>query len=180
MKPEDGSKDGSSMQVIEEKPSAKYFNTIKHLQNQISIQKKSMKMQKSVHASYFLEKGELEDFFLDCIEEVKKDIRKRKSQNIQNSKLTFSSSAKSLHKTEEVSLTDFKLSDKKKVVELVVAREEVIKLLQELIFPKNIERKQRPRTGTGQNYGLTHVFSSPGLRDNKNLIRPSTAPKGWN
>jgi hypothetical protein len=157
----------------------KYSNSIKHLQNQIDNQKKTLKIQKAVHASYFLEKGELEEFFLECIEEVKKEIRKRKNQNLPHSRMSNSTSAKSLpKKDEEVGLGEFTITDKKKVVELIVCREEVIKMLQELIFPKNIERKTRPKTGNS--YGLSHVFSTPALQDTRGLIRPSTAPKGWN
>ena len=171
------SRENVSRQAIEDNLSQSYFNTIKHLKSQIDIQKKSMKMQRSVQASYFLEKGLLEDFFIDCIEEVKKDISKRKSQNLPYSKLTPSSSVKNMQKPDNVGLNEFTIKDKKKVVELVVCREEVIKMLQELIFPKNTEKKIRPSTGV--NHGLSHVFSTPSLRENKSLIRPSTAPKGW-
>ena len=177
MRSEVVSRENVSRQAIEDNLSQSYFNTIKHLKSQIDIQKKSMKMQRSVQASYFLEKGLLEDFFIDCIEEVKKDISKRKSQNLPYSKLTPSSSVKNMQKPDNVGLNEFTIKDKKKVVELVVCREEVIKMLQELIFPKNTEKKIRPSTGV--NHGLSHVFSTPSLRENKSLIRPSTAPKGW-
>lgn len=167
-----------SKQANEERPSTSYTNTIKHLKNQIDIQKKTMQVQKSVHANYFLEKGELEDFFQDCIEEVKKEIQKRRNQSVSQSKLNYSSSLKLFQKQDDVKLSDFKSNDKRKLIEMIVCREEVLKLLKECIFTKNIEKKTRP--GTGNSYGLSHVFSSPGLFSNQGLIRPSTAPKGWN
>jgi hypothetical protein len=157
----------------------KVTNTIRHLQNQIDVQKKSIKFQNAVHANYFLEKGELEDFFLDCIEEVKKEIKKRKNQQIPFAKLSASASSKSLYKADdEPGLKDFTSSDKRKVVELIVCREEVVRMLQELIFPKNMQRKHRPTTGN--THGLSHVFSSPSITDYRTIIRPNTAPKGWN
>lgn len=178
IKPDDSIKLSISRPETAVKQQSKFVSTIKHLQSQIDIQKKSMKLQNAVCANYFLEKGELEDFFLDCIEEVKKDIKRRKSQQILHSKY-LSSSQKSLNKpsTDEVSLKEFTVTDKRKVIELIVTREEVIKMLQELIFPKNIHQRSRPATGS--THGLTHVFSTPAITDFKGVIRPNTAPKGW-
>ena len=177
MKADELSNQNTSKPALEERPSSSYFSTIKHLQNQIDTQKKSMKVQKAVPANYFLENGQLEDFFLDCIDEVKKDIVKRRGQAIPHSKLVSSMSLKNIPKPEEVKLNEFTSSDKKKIIELLICREEVLKLLKELIFPRNTERKLRPATGAVPS--LTHVFSSPGIHDYKGLIRPSTAPKGW-
>lgn len=184
IKPEEPSKMIESRPQTAENTQSKFVSTIRHLKNQIDVQKKSMKIQNAVHSSYFLEKGELEDFFLDCIEEVKKDIKKRKNQQVPFAKLSASGSAKSLTRTEdEVALKDFTGTDKRKVVEMIVCREEVLRMLQELIFPKNVQKKFRPNTGiagnSGSTHGLSHVFSSPSIGDYRGVIRPSTAPKGW-
>lgn len=178
IKPDDTLKLSISRPETAVKQQSKFVSTIKHLQSQIEIQKKSMKVQNAVCANYFLEKGELEDFFIDCIEEVKKDIKRRKSQQILYGK-SASNSSKSLLKAadEEVSLKEFTVTDKRKVVELIVGQEEVIRMLQEMIFPKNIQKRSRPATGS--THGLTHVFSSPAITDFRGAIRPNTAPKGW-
>jgi hypothetical protein len=177
-KPDEKSKEVNATNNLELKSSKNISNTINHLKNQIQIQKKTLKLQKAVHASYFLEKGELEDFFINCIEEVKKDIIRRRSQNSNSNRLTYSVSAKSIQKADEVNLSEFTAGDKRKVIELLLSQDDVIRSIRTLIFPRNTERVQRPKTE--KSYGLSHVFSSPVLHSNKNLVRPSTAPKGWN
>ncbi|CAG9316374.1 unnamed protein product [Blepharisma stoltei] len=178
----------------------RYNETIKHLKNQIDILKKSLHAQKSAQSNYVLEKGELEDFFIQCIEEVKKEITKRRSLSLLHARNkmpnTTSSkslrSAKSIEVSEEIKLDQFKDCDKRKVLEMLVCNEEVLALFHDRIFPQTRERpntnmssKRVKSSASSSNllntHGLSsHVFSIPAFSDKKRgLMRPSTAPRGW-
>lgn len=175
----------------------RYNETIRHLKNQIEVLKKSLQMQKSAQSNYVLEKGELEDFFIQCIEEVKKDIARRKNTNLGKSRLPITASSKSLRSAksidpEDVKIEHFKDFDKRKVLEKLLSSDEVLALFHERIFPQT---KERPSTNMSikrikpsqssaslvNSHGLSsHVFSIPGFSDKKSgLVRPSTAPRDW-
>ena len=168
----------------------RYLKTIKHLQNQLEAQKKTLQLQKSASANYLLEKGELEDFFIQCIEIVRKEVVRRKQSN---KRIARSFSSKSLRnqkpKAEEVKLESFTHNDKKKVMELFVSSEEVLSQIQQKIFPP---AKKRPPTASAASLGTQnsstnqmqtlhgfskHVFSVPSFKNKKGLIRPSSSPK---
>jgi hypothetical protein len=57
----------------------KYVDTIKHLKNQIDSEKKNARSLRAEKVNFIMQKNELEEFFLSCIEEVRKDIVKRRS-----------------------------------------------------------------------------------------------------
>jgi hypothetical protein len=59
----------------------KYAETIRHLKNQIDAEKKNAKSLRADKVNFMMQRNELEEFFLQCIEEVRKDIVKRKSLN---------------------------------------------------------------------------------------------------
>jgi hypothetical protein len=57
----------------------KYVETIKHLKNQIDMEKKNARSLRADKVNFTTQRNELEEFFLQCIEEVRKDIVKRKT-----------------------------------------------------------------------------------------------------
>lgn len=57
----------------------KYAETIRHLKNQIDSEKKNARSLRADKVNFMMQRNELEEFFLQCIEEVRKDIVKRRS-----------------------------------------------------------------------------------------------------
>lgn len=60
----------------------KYAETIRHLKNQIDTEKKNARSLRADKVNFMMQRNELEEFFLQCIEEVRKDIVKRKSLGV--------------------------------------------------------------------------------------------------
>lgn len=63
----------------------KYAETIRHLKNQIDSEKKNARSLRAEKVNFMMQRNELEEFFLQCIEEVRKDIVKRKAITAQYS-----------------------------------------------------------------------------------------------
>jgi hypothetical protein len=87
-------------------------------------------------ANYLSGKNELEEFFLECVEEVKKNIKKRKEFQIKNTKYS-KGTVKSTVSTnsKEPKLAGFASQDKAKVIELLMENDNVLLFLYEKLFP---------------------------------------------
>lgn len=60
----------------------------------MEFEKQQNREVKSDQANYITKRNELEEFFLQCVEEVKKDIQKRKDIQSRSSKLSIGKSTK--------------------------------------------------------------------------------------
>lgn len=108
----------------------KYNESIKHLKNTLDNERKKFKQVSAQQSSMFFVKSDLETLFLSCVEEVRKDITRRKVQNYTDQK--YSKRAKTSHPEERPSMTP---SDKRKILELLISNEEVLIMLYEKLFP---------------------------------------------
>lgn len=181
-------------------PEAQYIDTINRLKSQLQLERKNMRDIKSAKTNYLLEKGELEDFFLMCVEEVRKEILARRMKSAQllsrnpSKIMTRASSARHFPKAavpesvEDIKLEMFTEGDKRKVIELLVSNEQVLLFLHNSLFPQKKEPSasqshfqdmssvhslnptNRSRIPSATHGLRSHVFSVP------NLPRPSTAP----
>jgi len=121
----------------------KYAETIRHLKNQIDQEKKNARSLRADKVNFMMQRNELEEFFLQCIEEVRKDIVKRKSLNqaTQKKNMLWSASRGSLAKEStddelpNAKLEHFTATDKRKVIELLMSNENVLLFLYEKLFP---------------------------------------------
>ena len=57
----------------------KYAETIRHLKNQLDTERKMARNLRADKVNFMTHRNELEEFFLQCIEDVRKDIVKRKT-----------------------------------------------------------------------------------------------------
>jgi hypothetical protein len=77
---------------------------------------------------------ELEEFFIDCVEDVKKSIDRRRRKAAATGKLT---EVQELLLQKPVELHDFMAQDRKKVVEMLLGKDEVLSTLFDSLFPNN-------------------------------------------
>lgn len=127
----------------------KYVDTIKHLKNQIDSEKKNARCLRADKVNFMTQRNELEEFFLQCIEEVRKDIVKRKTisssystkKNMKRSTSTASmkmmgaGGSQQQEEQANAKLDNFTATDKRKVIELLMSNENVLLFLYEKLFP---------------------------------------------
>ena len=95
---------------------------------------------RSEKSSYALNKKDLEYFFLQCIDEVKKDIGKRREIQAKNVKFQTKSSRDKLDRPksqpgEAEKLKNFQPADKKLVIDKLLENDNVLLFLYENLFP---------------------------------------------
>lgn len=108
------------------------------LRNQLEIEHKKIKELRSDKSNYLSGRNELEEFFLECVEEVKKEIQKRKEHQTKSSRYSVvPTTAKSLSstKTSKPKLGVFQNQDKFRVIELLMENDNVLLFLYEQLFP---------------------------------------------
>jgi hypothetical protein len=165
--------------------------TIGHMYSQLEAERKNLRVLKNAKTNFLLEKGELEDLFLLCVEDVKREIYARKLKAGRNTNKT----KKITEKDRQVEFNEFKEIDKRKVMEHFLNSEKVRFFLYEKMFgkipeePVTLERNQtgksqrslnksrsssKPSTSNGL---LSHIFSKPHFSpETKLLHRPSSVP----
>lgn len=114
-------------------------NMIWDLRAKLDNERKSAKWTKNDKLNRVIERNELEDFFLECVDEVRKDIVKRKSTSAQLSvkkNMKKSASSKAIEADDDdAKLDHYTATDKKKVIELLMSNENVLLFLYEKLFP---------------------------------------------
>ena len=112
------------------------------LKTQLDNERKSHRVLKHEKSIFYAKRNELEEFFLKCIEEVRKDIERRKATTLAKANNLNSS----LHKKAGDKIDDsletaiksdnFTGSDKRKVIDLLMSNENVLLFLYEKLFPR--------------------------------------------
>ena len=133
---------GYKMKNYEEEDK-KLRSQIINLKKQLDFEKRNNKDLRTIKASINYERSELKDFFLNCIEEVKKDIQRRKIKTSGSSTRDAGQRAKTsaikgnIEKPieEDAKFKNFTASDKRKVIELLLSDEQVLLLLFDMLFP---------------------------------------------
>ena len=116
-----------------------YKDSIKSAQNNLNSEKKKFLNVSLQKTSAFFEKSEMETIFLECIEEVRKEVIKRRA--VINVGQKYTKRASSSHKAERSTLSP---TDKQKILELLVSNEKVLLLIYEKLFPHRINHFQQP------------------------------------
>ena len=108
------------------------------------MEKKNSRDLKTEKTNYFSKRSQLEEFFLACIEEVRKDIQRRKAVALARE----SNLNSSLHTKKDSKLQDtldnaiknesFTPTDKRRVVDLLLSNENVLLFLYEKLFPRQL------------------------------------------
>lgn len=128
-----------------------YTETIKDVKMRNERLKGHIKKEKSKNVNQTVERGDLESLFVDCVEEVRRNVIKRrlKAEIIGKKKIgkfdENSDEAKEFEESllklanlakERVKLTEFTAHDKNNLLDLFVNNERTLLRIYEILFPK--------------------------------------------
>lgn len=128
-------------------------------------------------ANYYSRRNQLEELFIDCVEEVRKDISRRKATSIGlHGDLTGTMKTKQKPEQSESDFTKerFTATDKRKVLDLLLANENVLLFLYEKLFPRPIAANH----GTADPENKGGIFSDTPLKAFKHKPRTSNTTRG--
>lgn len=129
----------------------RYQMCVKRLKQQLETEQRLAAKMRSVSDRQFGEPNELESFFLQCIERVKQDIQVRKKNAVEYNRRLSQGSSGPPKKTAPpppppkggkygdpnapVTIDDFTVVDRRKIVELLLSSEQVLQFLYDKLFP---------------------------------------------
>mmetsp|Transcript_24754 Transcript_24754/g.53828 ORF Transcript_24754/g.53828 Transcript_24754/m.53828 type:complete len:459 (-) Transcript_24754:49-1425(-) len=90
----------------------RYVDAIRHLKESIAKEQQNVRMLQAARASSYSQKSELEEFFLKCVDEARKDLTRRRHLTLNKPK-----------------------SEQEKVYEAMLSNEDVLVCLYERLFP---------------------------------------------
>ena len=110
--------------------------------SQLEIERRNSRDLKTEKTNYFSKRSQIEELFLSCIEEVRKDIQRRKAVTLaKDANLNSSLHAKRNRKIDDslsqaINNEQFTAPDKRKVIDLLLSNENVLLFLYEKLFPR--------------------------------------------
>lgn len=110
----------------------RYQDIIKRLKRLLEIERRNLRIVRTAHVNELANRTELEAFLRQCIEDVKKEIQRRRAEML----ASINRAKHGQGNLDEVSLGDFSAADRERVMELLLSQERVINLLYEKTFPK--------------------------------------------
>lgn len=127
--------DQSFLQEIERFMTAqeqKFHESLRHLQKTLDLERRRMKSANAVKSSAFMEKSELEGIFLECVDEVRKEVMRRRAKSIMRTKYPLKTTSTGQNEKKQGNFTP---NDKRKILELLISNEQVLVFLYEKLFP---------------------------------------------
>lgn len=119
----------------------KWEEGVKHLQNAVEGEKRKAKAAAASQASAFLATRDLEGIFLECVEEVRREVQKRRTLAIISAKYTTKAAPKEPKSA-------FTPKDKRRIMDLLIGNEQVLVFLYEKLFPYRGNSIVHGRTGS--------------------------------
>lgn len=151
-KPQDLPQDAETIQGptfngLSQELEEKYQTTVRRLKQQLQQEQKQAAKMRAIADRQFTEPSELEAFFLECVDQVKTEITERRKAALeQNKALRAGGEGKARGYPEALpphlaklaqtpTLDDFTVTDRRKVVELLLSSEHVLQFLYDKLFP---------------------------------------------
>jgi len=108
---------------------------------QFEQERKHNKELKTEKANFYSRRNQLEELFLKCVDETRKDIERRRAVTIARNSNLNSSFHKNHSKFDDnletaMKSEQFTATDKRKVLELLLSNENVLLFLYEKLFPR--------------------------------------------
>lgn len=118
----------------------RYQSCVKKLKQQLETEQRLAAKLRAVSDRQFGEPSELEAFFVECVDQVKHDISGRRRHALEakaqgKTKPKPGAEAPRTKTPPAVSLDDFTVSDRRKVVDLLLSSEQVLQFLYDKLFP---------------------------------------------
>ena len=104
-------------------------------------ERRNSRLLKTEKTIFFQKRNELEEFFLKCVDEVRKDIERRKAVTLaRKSNLNSTLPKKKAEEGLETAIKNenFTGTDKRKVIDLLMSNENVLLFLYEKLFPRGM------------------------------------------
>ena len=121
----------------------KLIEDVRLFKTQIETERKENRELKTEKANFYSRRNELEELFLKCVDETRRDIERRRAvtfarntnlnSTLHKTSSKFDDSLESAIKNEQ-----FTAGDKRKVLELLLSNENVLLFLYEKLFPRAI------------------------------------------
>jgi myosin heavy subunit len=118
------------VEVLMERQSRSFEEATSHFKSVIKSEKRKHLSNSLAGSQMLYQQNELENLFLECVEEVRKEVLARRAQSLAFQKYT--TKLLPFPKEKEQIFTS---ADKRKVMELLVSNEKVLILLYETLFP---------------------------------------------
>merc|ERR1712070_1154283 len=103
---------GHSNSILGNEAEERYVEAIQHLKESIVREQHNVRMLQAVRATSYSKKSELEEFFLKCIDEARKELMRRRHMTMKQEK-----------------------SERERVLEAMLSNEDVLVCLYEKLFP---------------------------------------------
>mmetsp|Transcript_73505 Transcript_73505/g.137345 ORF Transcript_73505/g.137345 Transcript_73505/m.137345 type:complete len:349 (-) Transcript_73505:126-1172(-) len=120
----------------------RYQNCVRRLKQQLETEQRLAQKMRNVADRQFTEPSELEAFFSECIDKVKADISERRRQKEEYHRKLHPVPKKDQGKSQifadtylPVKIEDFGPADRRKVIELLLSSEQVLRFLYDKLFP---------------------------------------------
>mmetsp|Transcript_32222 Transcript_32222/g.74348 ORF Transcript_32222/g.74348 Transcript_32222/m.74348 type:complete len:347 (+) Transcript_32222:55-1095(+) len=139
---------GPAFNGLSQELEEKYQMTVKRLKQQLQQEQKQAAKMRAISDRQFSEPSELEAFFLECVDKVKADITDRRKAALEQTKALRPGSEGKVRGYPETlppqiaklaqapTLDDFTVTDRRKVVELLLSSEHVLQFLYDKLFPE--------------------------------------------
>lgn len=134
---------------------AEFKRTIAGLRSSVEHERVKIKAENAVQSSLLIEKTDLEELFLECVEEVSREVARSRNKEFLHSR--FGKRSKDLPKS---------ANDKQKVLEHLVSSEPSLILLYERLFPHRAVRRRTKTAASTQQ----QPEQLPNLQELLNLV----------
>ena len=122
----------------------KFHEALRHVQNTLDTERRKIKSANALKSSAIMEKSELEGLFLECVDEVRKEVMRRRAKSIMKTKYPLKTQSAVKERKET-----FTPNDKRKILELLIANEQVLVFLYEKLFPYRANLYTSPQAPQG-------------------------------
>jgi hypothetical protein len=166
--------DVNSIKFLNSKEKDKIIKIIEKLKYELKKERTRNKKIIGEFNKILLDKNKLEKIFVECVEEIRKDIMHRKlKDNLNNTKNNFNNFINiENHKKKEafplindIKFENFLSTDKKKLIETFISKDEVVNFLKENIFKVNFDEQKK----NDKMFGMKTMsnFNFPGGKNDK-------------
>jgi hypothetical protein len=133
---------GFGIDPYERRERDQMYNSIIRLQNELKKEKAKTSRAQTAYTKVLMDKNSLEKIFIDCVEECRKEILHRKLSVESMGRTTSSGFRKKAVDISSMPPIDIKYeqflpSDKRKIIEDYILRDDVINLIKEYMFKKS-------------------------------------------